>query len=615
MQPEYTTIKETEMRMRLRLKNENRIAKRIAGFVAAALTLVGLLSVPVGAYTAPDTVNHVSVSTTTELKNWQQSDDPWGSYVVHGGRNSVLQAGCGILATCNAVHYTTGYFLDPAALAEWANSTDSGYYGEGTEGSVFFYKFQEAFGRQLGFSFRTFHGIEGRQNLPKVRQTISDKNTKKLLIERDIRDGNAIIAHVENHYLAIMDYNSMTDKFLIWDNCAGDMYGGHRAGITHAAGDWFTWEELRGILANNAGEYNYFNVDFVVPVVRTRGRQMMNVSRDELTVGSTRLQKSGECCNFTPVNVKKVAGKELVFTGSYTSVSKIDAVGYRVNGNSTVYEAGFMTPASDSARDEGVKWCGEDSYTVGFEVSVPVSRRDTRFEVVVLEDGYERVIWTAESRSEAEAGTPIPIEAAEHTERTGILCDGVSIIGEQDPCDADMTVDFSDCIGKSVTLEGWYATNRADIEGFGLSIDGGEIDTDRVSVTPVPTGVYDCAAQEVGRPNHTAAFSARIDVDDFTAHTYSLYARSGGSDVLIWTVRKTATVMPTGTGDAGNVTDAATDYPDGEGNFPESDAGISDKNPVDKTAFLIAAGAVTAVGAVTVVLIARRRKKKKGGPG
>lgn len=55
-----------------------------------------------------------------------------------------------------------------------------------------------------------------------------------------------------------------------------------------------------------------------------------------------------------------------------------------------------------------VKWCGTDSSTVSFYVSVPIGKNVKRYDVVVKEGGTEKVIWTA--MASTDAGTPIPYE-------------------------------------------------------------------------------------------------------------------------------------------------------------------------------------------------------------
>lgn len=366
-------------------------------------------------------VNRVAFSASTELKNRQQSDSPWGGYAVKGSANTISSAGCGILATCNALHYATGYFPDPAQLAEWANKNDAGYNGEFTEGTILFARFVDAFGEALGFHTVTYDDTEGSRKLPRVRTFVNDAGAKDVLINDFIRNGAAMVAYVENHFVAIVDYNSMTDRFLVWDNNAGDTHGGRRAGITHEAGDWFTWEEMRGTLKNAAGEDLQFNIEYVVPILPTEGRQYRHVTRDDMTVtgpivNGLRLQKAGECCNFTPVDTHPYAGQTLTFSGTYTSLGQIDGIGYRVNGGSTVLLPDGILEASDDARREGQRWCGGEADTIGFRAAVPISVKDKQYEIVVSENGVERVIWTAVV-TKKNTGEPLPVTDAPATEQ------------------------------------------------------------------------------------------------------------------------------------------------------------------------------------------------------
>ena len=402
--------------------------KRDVAVILCGLLAV-LLCIPVPVLAASEdriVVNRVAFSASTELKNRQQSDSPWGSYAVKGSANTISSAGCGILATCNALHYATGYFPDPAQLAEWANKNDAGYNGEFTEGTILFARFVDAFGEALGFHTVTYDDTEGSRKLPRVRTFVNDAGAKDVLINDFIRNGAAMVAYVENHFVAIVDYNSMTDRFLVWDNNAGDTHGGRRAGITHEAGDWFTWEEMRGTLKNAAGEDLQFNIEYVVPILPTEGRQYRHVTRDDMTVaGPTvtgpivnglRLQKAGECCNFTPVDTHPYAGQTLTFSGTYTSLGQIDGIGYRVNGGSTVLLPDGILEASDDARSEGRRGCGVDAETVNFRAAVPIGVKDKQYEIVVSENGVERVIWTAVV-TKKNTGEPLPVTDAPATEQ------------------------------------------------------------------------------------------------------------------------------------------------------------------------------------------------------
>ena len=391
-------------------------SKRICAGMMCILLLI-LSCIPAAVSAAPDDGRTVEISGVTfsaaeKLENKQQSGRPWGNYKVSGSQNSIAAAGCGVLSVCNALHYATGYFPDPAQLAEWANRSNAGYNGDWTEGTIFFSRFVDEFGDGLGFHTAVFEDREGSQNLPRVRTFINDVDAKDVLIDRYIRNGAAMSAYVENHFLAIVDYNSMTDRFLVWDNNAGDTNGGRRAGITHEAGDWFTWEEMRGTLKNASGDEFQFCIEYVIPILPTEGRQLRHVSRDGLTVGGLMLQKPGECCNFTPVNTRQYAGQSLEFTGSCTSVGQIDRIGYRVNGGKTVFLADALETASEDALEEGRVWCGEDAGTVGFRVAIPIGASDKQYDIVISEDGAERVIWTAVVTTK-NTGEPIVIGSME----------------------------------------------------------------------------------------------------------------------------------------------------------------------------------------------------------
>ncbi len=369
--------------------------------IAISVTGCGKFTLNGGKFPETVTVENVTASTAEELRNYQQTDDPWGSHGL-GGSANIWCTGCGIVSVCNAVHYATGYFIDPAELADWANENDFGYGYNWTEGKELYYHVGETFGDSLGFEIPETGSYEDN-GLPSVRLHITSSNeqTMKEKMISLIDGGATLVAHVKNHFISINDYDFSTDRFLVWDNAAGTLpdggpgHGGHRLWITHTDGDWFRFEDFRGTKANGSGSFEYFNVDYVIPIIPLEGVQLFHVERDEILVSGVKRQETGKACDFTQIDCAG-GGTEIVFKGSYSSKKTPNAIGFRIDGGKTVYKSGFFTKPSVDAKNAGSKWCGEGAFCRGFEIKLEAPDESAHtYEIVVKTGGIERVIWTA----------------------------------------------------------------------------------------------------------------------------------------------------------------------------------------------------------------------------
>ena len=181
------------------------------------LSLALLLALPVSAEEA-----------NLEL-TYRQCDDEWKDIPV--GDLTIAESACGIATVCNAVYYLTGERMDLVAVANWAHEAGL-FNAPGVPGcyrSVFYHASQE-YGSTYGFS---------------ATQYKSGSIRTQALIDHLLAGGTAAL-HVPGHFMAAVDYNPETEKFLIIDPMPGDYgrYDNRRKGITHSTGDWLTAEEL-----------------------------------------------------------------------------------------------------------------------------------------------------------------------------------------------------------------------------------------------------------------------------------------------------------------------------------------------------------------------------------
>ena len=144
--------------------------------------------------------------------------DPQWCGTPYGGGGSMGTAGCGVLATVNAVYALSGQYMDVMDLADYAVEKNYRIVGSGTDDGIFKGACQ-AFGKKYNFAW------DGKSGS-------IDELKKKLAA------GDVAIVHVEGHYVVIADYSKKKDKFLLLDS----NYLPKRA--TSAFGDWITIDRL-----------------------------------------------------------------------------------------------------------------------------------------------------------------------------------------------------------------------------------------------------------------------------------------------------------------------------------------------------------------------------------
>ena len=112
------------------------------------------------------------------------------SYTIGG-------SACGIFSLINSVYYKTGNFLDPTYVADWAR--DNGFGTSNGVGTGFFKSYSDNFGSNYGFYYAG--------DVAKVSQALEH-----------VRNGGTVCGCIPGHWIAIVDYNSSTDKYLILDS-------------------------------------------------------------------------------------------------------------------------------------------------------------------------------------------------------------------------------------------------------------------------------------------------------------------------------------------------------------------------------------------------------------
>lgn len=130
--------------------------------------------------------------------------------------------GCGVLSIVNAVYYLKGTFIQPKWLADFSVNTKARYDG-GTYGWL-----AERLCTEKGGDF----GI-------KFVTDVANINDARAYLKR----GNVAIVHVQGHFMALVNYDSKTNKYLVIDSCPSKNRG------TSAGYRWMKESEFTGRMA------------------------------------------------------------------------------------------------------------------------------------------------------------------------------------------------------------------------------------------------------------------------------------------------------------------------------------------------------------------------------
>lgn len=129
--------------------------------------------------------------------NFCQYDGRWGGK-KYGSSTTMAEAACGVLVVVNALYALNGQFMEPMDGAEYACETGYRIPYSGTD-EGYLTAVASGLGRFYGFSYT------GTAN------TISE-------IKNCLKEGGVVVAHVPGHYVAIVDYNKKTKKYLVLDS-------------------------------------------------------------------------------------------------------------------------------------------------------------------------------------------------------------------------------------------------------------------------------------------------------------------------------------------------------------------------------------------------------------
>ena len=193
-----------------------KLIKRLAAFVMLFLMVFSVLSM---------LSRQVSAAAFGGIMN--QMEEQWSYYKFDG--YTLRGTGCGLFSLANAVGYMNNVQMDVPEMAYWAY--DKGYYNGlvGTYGSTFYQNAGREYGPVFGFT------IDANTNGRGYWGTINDARIKNHLM-----NGGTVVIHVENHYMALVGYNSGNGMYHVYNSTPGTIDG-----TSMLNGDvWVTGEQL-----------------------------------------------------------------------------------------------------------------------------------------------------------------------------------------------------------------------------------------------------------------------------------------------------------------------------------------------------------------------------------
>lgn len=163
----------------------------------------------------------------------QQYDSEWGSYPY--GDGTLADSGCGAFAIINAVRYLTGNTIDIYDISDWATANEY-IWGVGSRFSIA-PDAAARYGGTYGFQLDTHIGFSSYVGSSYPGTQAAYDSAWNTLVDK-LSKGEVAVGLVENHFIAIVDYDSSTGKVLVYDPGAGSKRQ------TTRYGDWKSYDDL-----------------------------------------------------------------------------------------------------------------------------------------------------------------------------------------------------------------------------------------------------------------------------------------------------------------------------------------------------------------------------------
>ena len=192
------------------------IAKKTMVFLTSCTLMVGGLSyAPAVFYSDPAAITAEALTCNAPSPiAWQQDSTSraqidsyltgisyWNNHLWTsiGSRNQTIgSSACGLFSVINSVFYKTGNFMDPTFVADWSKANGYRTANNGVD-TRFFKAYAQNYGSTYGFSYAGSY------------------SSVSSALEH-VRNGGTICGCVPGHWIAIVDYNASTGKYLMLDS-------------------------------------------------------------------------------------------------------------------------------------------------------------------------------------------------------------------------------------------------------------------------------------------------------------------------------------------------------------------------------------------------------------
>ena len=192
------------------------IAKKTMVFLTSCTLMVGGLSyTPAVFYSDPAAITAEALTCNAPSPiAWQQDSTSraqidsyltgvsyWNNHLWTsiGSRNQTIgSSACGLFSVINSVFYKTGNFMDPTFVADWSKANGYRTANNGVD-TRFFKAYSQNYGSTYGFSYAGSY------------------SSVSSALEH-VRNGGTICGCVPGHWIAIVDYNASTGKYLMLDS-------------------------------------------------------------------------------------------------------------------------------------------------------------------------------------------------------------------------------------------------------------------------------------------------------------------------------------------------------------------------------------------------------------
>lgn len=249
----------------------------------------------------------------------------WKNVKVGGG--TLYDTGCGIFSLVNAVYALNGSKMDIVATANWAH--DIGAYNKGnsaggTSRFDLYPKVTAKYGNTYGFKFVDPDGGQFG--------TWASASSNTLLSH--LNKGGVAIAHVPNHFIALVGYKSSNSTILVYDSAPSSSRN------TTKNGDWLTLSQLKSgkakidwfcLIENAKSSSKYFpacssSYTSIVSALKSVGAESSYAYRKEIAAANNISNYSGTAAQNTQMlNLLKKG--QLVKPGATSSVKYFPACG------------------------------------------------------------------------------------------------------------------------------------------------------------------------------------------------------------------------------------------------------------------------------------------------